>query len=173
MPATAVAAGNRHVVIAGVAGAGKTAVASALSERLSVAFADADSYHSAESVAKMSRGEALSDADRAPWLERLAGVLGGDAPPVVLACSSLKRAYRDTLRAKGGAAVTFLLLDASAETLEARLRSREGHFAGPSLLASQLETLEVSDDVVLVDAEGALEDVVAAAHRALLTPGPG
>lgn len=127
----------------GVSGVGKTTVARALAERLGWRFADADAYHTEAAVAKMGQGIGLTDADRAPWLNRLVERIRasvGDEAPLVLACSALKRRYRDRLREAGG--VRFLWLDTEAEVIQARLQERSGHYAGVRLLASQLADLE-------------------------------
>ena len=155
------------IVLAGPSGAGKTTVGHALAERLGCAFADADAFHSDESVAKMARGEGLTDADRAPWLDRLARRIEqarADGAPLVLACSALKRAYRQRLATDD---VAFVWLDAPRDVLARRLADRPGHFAGSDLLASQLATAEPSADVVRVGATQAPERVAAAVARAL------
>lgn len=161
------------VVVMGVSGSGKSTVGAALAAQLGVAFQDADALHAPESVAKMARGIALDDADRWPWLDRIGGVLA-DAlrhpAGVVVACSALRRAYRDRLR---GAApgVRFVFLDGGPATIEARMAARRGHYMPATLLASQWATLErpAADehDVVRVDAEAGLADVVHAAAAQL------
>lgn len=138
----------------GVAGAGKTTVGQAAAEALGWAFEDADDYHAAASLRKMERGEGLTDEDRGPWLDRLAALVrarrrGG--PPTVLACSALKVKYRGRLGVEDDG-VRLAWLDAPAETLHVRLRSREKHVAGPELLESQLGTLEPPTDALRLDA---------------------
>jgi gluconokinase len=126
----------------GVSGAGKTAVGTALAARLGAAFVDADSLHPAANVQKMAAGIPLNDEDRWPWLEIVGAELS--APPlqgIVVACSALKRAYRDAIRT-AAPATEFILLSADPAVLEKRLVQRPGHFMPASLLASQLETLE-------------------------------
>lgn len=149
----------------GVAGSGKTTLGAALAAQFGAPFVDADDLHPAANVAKMARGEALGDADRAPWLERVAEALAGG--PVVVACSALKRAYRDRLRRAGG--VRFLHLDAPREVLAARLAGRRGHFMPASLLDSQLATLEVPgpDEAVTLDASLPPEALLRSALEAL------
>ncbi|WP_425146044.1 gluconokinase [Deinococcus sp.] len=132
------------LIVMGVSGSGKTSVGRELAAALGWAFLDADDVHSAEAKAKMARGEGLSDADRWPWLERLraeleAKVGSGRTTGAVLACSALKRRYRDVLRLEG---VYFVYLRLPCALLETRLRARPGHYAGPSLLSSQLAALE-------------------------------
>ena len=141
----------------GVSGAGKSTLGRALARALGWAFEDADDYHAPAALAKMARGQGLTDADRAPWLERLSALVGERAahgPPTVLACSALKAAYRDALGA-GRPAVAVVWLDVSAGVLRDRLASREGHAVGPSLLPSQLATLEPPTDALRLD--GALQ----------------
>ena len=138
----------------GVAGSGKTTVGRALAAHLGWPFADADAHHDAEAVAKMARGEGLTDADRAPWLDRLRALIEqhlAQGEPLVLACSALKRAYRERL-ARAGEPVRFVWLHAPPEVLAERLEAREGHFAGVALLESQLAALEPPTGALLVDA---------------------
>jgi gluconokinase len=143
-------------------------VGRALAERLGWAFVDADDLHSPENKAKMHRGEALTDADRAPWLAALQASIDewlAAKRSTVLACSALKRRYRDTLRGHGEeGAVRIVLLDVPAATLAARLRGRSGHFAGESLLASQLATLERPDpaEALVVDGSPTPAEIVTA-----------
>ena len=129
-----------RVVVGGVSGTGKSTLGAALAARLGVPFVDGDDLHSDAAKAKMHAGHPLTDADRAPWLDRVAAVLAGPAGAVV-ACSALKRAYRDRLRAAAPDVVT-LMLEAPRAVLEARLRARRGHFMPASLLDSQLATLD-------------------------------
>jgi gluconokinase len=129
----------------GVSGSGKSTVAAALAARLKLVLADGDSFHPPSNVAKLARGEPLTDADREPWLRALAAWIASQhaaGRPSVLACSALKRRYRDTLRSAAPQHVRFVYLAVPVETLRARLRHRTGHFVGPELLESQLATLE-------------------------------
>jgi gluconokinase len=148
-----------RIVVMGVTGSGKTTVGRIVAARLGAPFVDADSFHSADAIAKMQGGHPLTDDDRAPWLQRVHDALQqlGDGP-VVLACSALKRSYRDVLR-DGLAPLAFVVLDVDAQALAERLSARNDHFASASLLPSQLATLEVGDDVVRVDANRAPDDV--------------
>ncbi|MFI6359512.1 gluconokinase [Streptomyces sp. NPDC050743] len=132
------------VVVTGVAGIGKTTVARLLAQRLGVPFADGDDFHSAADIAKMSAGTPLDDADRRPWLESIGRWLHEHdmaGTGAVVACSALKRSYRDTLLAACPGAF-FLHLTADRELLADRLRRRHDHFMPGSLLDSQLATLE-------------------------------
>lgn len=133
------------LVLMGVAGSGKSALGRRLALRLSVDFVDADDHHGAANRAKMSRGEGLDDADREPWLASLRSLvdaaLVGARPAFVLACSALKEVHRDRLGV-GLPRVALLHLEVDPPILADRLAKRVGHFAGPSLLSSQLATLE-------------------------------
>ena len=152
------------VVLAGVAGTGKTTVGRALAARLGVPFADADDAHPSANVAKMARGAPLTDADRAPWLDALAATLAGWAVSGtggVLACSALRAAYRARL-ARAAPGVRFVLLTATPATLRARLAARPDHFFPPALLASQLATLEPAG-IPAVATDGRAVDEVAEA----------
>lgn len=155
------------VLLIGPSGAGKTTVGTALAERLGWAFEDADAYHSAEAVAKMARGAGLTDADRAPWLARLAELIDariGSGAPTVLACSALKASYRQRLVRPG---VIVVWLDVAEKVLAERLAGRAGHFAGPELLASQLAAFEPPADALRVDAAQPVGAVVGEIVRAL------
>jgi len=136
------------LIVMGVVGAGKTTVGTLLAHKLGWHFADADDFHSPKNKEKISRGVPLSDADRAPWLSAMRSAIlqwTAAGENVVLACSALKRTYRNELRA---GRVTFIFLKGSYAMLLERLRLRHGHFADEKILASQFETLEEpgSDD---------------------------
>jgi carbohydrate kinase (thermoresistant glucokinase family) len=130
------------VVVMGVSGAGKSTVGAALAERLGAAFVDSDSLHPQANVEKMAAGTPLTDEDRWPWLDLVGAELAANHPDgIVVACSALKRAYRDAIRAKAPSAV-FVQLDVELPLLQDRVARRPGHFMPASLLTSQLETLE-------------------------------
>ncbi len=135
--------GTRVIVVMGVSGSGKTVVGRALAARLGLPFHDADAYHPPANVAKMSRGEALADADRWPWLDALRDVVTGGLADggAVLACSALARRYRDRM-GLGRPGVRLVLLDGTRETIRARIEARRDHFMPASLLDSQLAALE-------------------------------
>lgn len=152
------------ILLMGVAGAGKTTVGRALAEALGWAFVDADDWHPAKNVAKMARGEPLTDADREPWLDRLHALLLDHAArqaPVVLACSALKAAYRARLR-DGLPGLCVVYLRASRELIRVRLLARPGHFMRADMLESQFTTLEEPDDALVMDAGLPVEALVVA-----------
>jgi gluconokinase len=144
------------IIIAGVSGSGKSTVGKLLAARLGCEFADADDFHPPENIAKMKAGIPLDDADRAGWLEALGRHLAG-RDSIVLACSALKKIYRDRLRELAGP-LEFFVLTLDKESLMQRLESRE-HFMPASLLESQLATLELGDDVKVVENKGPAGEV--------------
>jgi gluconokinase len=130
------------IVVMGVSGSGKSTVGGLLAERLGVEYAEADDFHPAANIAKMAAGQPLDDADRAPWLDAIAGWIAGRGERGgVVSCSALRRRYRDRLRA-AGAGVFFLHLDGTPELIGARLAARTEHFMPAGLLGSQFEALE-------------------------------
>ena len=132
------------LVLMGVSGSGKTTVAKIIAERLHWAFEEGDALHPPANVAKMAAGHPLDDADRAPWLAKVADWVDArlDAGECgVITCSSLKRAYREII-ARRGSGVEFVYLHGSRELIAARLGGRHGHFMPSSLLDSQFATLE-------------------------------
>jgi gluconokinase len=125
----------------GVAGCGKSSVAARAAQALGLPMIEGDAFHAPESVAKMRAGQPLTDADRAGWLDRLAAELAAHPAGAVLACSALKRAYRDRLRAAApGLGFVYLALDRDA-ALE-RVSARLGHFFSATLVDDQFATLE-------------------------------
>ena len=163
----------QHAVVMGVAGSGKTTIATALAARLERAFAEGDDFHSAANVAKMTRGEPLTDADREPWLAALAEWIASHhraGRSTVLTCSALKRRYRDTLRAAAPRHVVFVHLAAPKDALLERMRKRKGHFMPPELLDDQLAALEplgADEPGITVDATAAPAAIVQRALAAL------
>lgn len=129
------------VVVMGVSGSGKSTVGALLARELGVPFADADDYHAAQAKAKMAAGQPLDDADRAPWLSQLRGWLAEHPDGAVLACSALKRRYRDVLRT-GVPGLWLLHLAGDPETVTARIAHRQQHYLPESLVASQYQALE-------------------------------
>jgi len=153
----------------GVSGSGKSSVGAALGARLGVPFAEGDDFHPAASRAKLAAGIPLTDADRWPWLRGLRDWAAAQQRGCVLACSALRRAYRDVLR-EAGPDVVLLHVSAPAGLLRARMDRRVGHFMPTSLLASQLATLEPlapDEPGHVLDATGDVDDVVTTALVAL------
>ena len=151
------------VVLMGVSGSGKTTLGTRVADQLGWEFADADDFHPAANVAKMRAGIPLTDADRAPWLATLHGIIArwiGDGKSTVLAFSALKQEYREELRV--GPEVRFVYLKASPEVLRQRLKARSSHYMKAGMLESQLETLEEPQDTVVVDVSGTVEESVQA-----------
>jgi gluconokinase len=131
----------------GVSGSGKSTVADRLATRLGWRYEDGDSFHPPSSVAKMSAGQPLTDGDRWPWLQAIADEidrLSAAGERAVIACSALKRAYREVL-VHGRDDVRIVFLDGTQDLIAARLAARKGHFMPPGLLASQFRTLERPD----------------------------
>lgn len=152
------------VVITGVSGSGKSSIGRKLAERLGCRFYDADDFHSQGNIDKMTRGEALTDEDRAPWLQSMRRAIthwNDLGEPAVLACSALKRAYRQTLIGGLDNAV-LVYLKASPETISARLTQRQGHFMKANMLAGQFSALEEPDnsEAIIVDAAKPIEELV-------------
>lgn len=136
--------GARALVIMGVTATGKSTVGQALAARLSWSFADGDDLHDVENIAKMRDGQPLTDEDRADWLSRVREWVVArvaEERPCVIACSALKRRYRDGI-ATGLPELAFIALEADEQTLRLRLRGRTGHFMPATLLASQLADYE-------------------------------
>lgn len=151
-----------QVVVMGVSAAGKSTVGRGIAERLGVEFIDGDSLHPLANVKKMSDGVPLKDADRWPWLDEIGAVIAAHPGGVVLACSALKRAYRERILASAPAAV-FVHLHGSDELLAQRAAGRAGHFMPPALLTSQLATLEplaADEPGVVVDVAGSVPQIV-------------
>jgi gluconokinase len=132
------------LVVMGVSGSGKSTIADKLAERLSWKYEDGDKFHPLSNVAKMSAGQPLTDEDRWPWLQAIADEIDRVCKArqrAVIACSALKRAYRDIL-VHGRNDVRIIFLKGTQELIAARLNLRKGHFMPPGLLASQFNTLE-------------------------------
>jgi gluconokinase len=133
---------SRSLVVMGVSGCGKSTLAAAVAAELGLPLVEGDDHHAAASRAKMSRGVALTDADRDAWLGTLADVLRARPEGLVLTCSALKRTYRERLRA-AGAGLRFVFLDLSFDEAHRRVAARAGsHFFAPELVADQFRTLE-------------------------------
>lgn len=157
-------------LLMGVSGCGKTAVGKILAERLKAAFVDADDLHPPENKAKMAARVPLTDGDRRPWLEKLRREVIDATPSghtTVLACSALKRAYRDVLTS-GLPDVRLVFLQGPLDLISSRLAARRGHFMPPDLLRSQFATLEEPSALegMTVSIEGSVEEVAARVMRA-------
>ena len=140
-------------LIMGVSGSGKSTLGRALAQELGWDFYDADDFHSAENIAKMSAGIPLTDSDRAPWLKTLNHLLLSilmDAHHPVLACSALKEKYRTRLLA-GVEGMAVIYLKGSYEQVRSRLMAREGHYMKENLLRSQFDALEEPENAIILD----------------------
>lgn len=151
------------ILVMGVSGSGKTTVGRHLAADLGWAFADADDFHSAANIAKMSAGQPLTDADRVPWLAALRNFIDqclADDRNAVLACSALKQSYRETL-APDRDRVKIVFLHGSRELLLSRLQNRQGHYMRAEMLESQLTTLEPPRDALSLDVSATPAELVA------------
>jgi carbohydrate kinase (thermoresistant glucokinase family) len=160
-----------RLIVMGVSGCGKSTMASALSERLGLDMVDGDDLHLPESVAKMRAGIALQDDDRWPWLDRIGDYLSQPhAQGRVVACSALKRIYRDRIREQAGD-VCFVFLDGDFDLIQKRMHQRVGHYMQPGLLDSQFRTLEKpqadENDVIRLPITEPVQDMVEQALNAL------
>lgn len=158
------------LVVMGTAGTGKSEIGRRLAASLRCDFVEADEFHTAGNVEQMRKGIPLTDAQRQPWLHAVCDRgLSLPARPAVIACSALKRSYRDLMRARLGT-VRFLFLDGPADLIAERLKTRRGHFASVALLESQLRTLERPDaeeNAIVLDIALSPDDIIAAALAAL------
>jgi gluconokinase len=148
--------GAQHIVVMGVSGCGKTTIAERIAASLVWPFDEGDRHHSKENIDKMRGGAPLTDADRAPWLATLAGIIARHdraGASSILSCSALKRDYRNTLRS-GAERVRFIHLHGARSILEGRLGARQGHFFPRGLLDTQLATLQAlaeDEDGIVID----------------------
>jgi gluconokinase len=153
------------LVVMGVSGSGKSTIAKELAERLRWSFEDGDKFHPAGNVAKMSAGHPLTDEDRWPWLRAIADEIDRVCQAgqhAVIACSALKRAYRDIL-VHGRNDVRIVFLQGNQDLIGDRLAQRKGHFMPPGLLTSQFRTLEPPDtneNPVTVSIDASVEAIV-------------
>jgi carbohydrate kinase (thermoresistant glucokinase family) len=153
---------QRTVVVSGVSGSGKSTVGELLARRLEVPFCDGDDLHPQSNVEKMHAGIPLDDDDRRPWLLRVGAWLSEHPSGAVVACSALKRSYRDLIRA-GSPRAWVVQLVGDPELIRTRQAARTGHFMPPSLLPSQfatLEPLEADEAGLTVDVAPPVEEVV-------------
>ncbi|HEY3574259.1 MAG TPA: gluconokinase [Arthrobacter sp.] len=167
-----------HLVVMGVAGSGKSTIAAALSKHLGWASAEADEFHPQSNINKMSQGIPLQDQDRWPWLQQIQDWMTGQARgghSTVLTCSALKQSYRNLLSEAEGR-VIFIHLHGDAELLSQRMQGREGHFMPPTLLPSQLASLEpltageLESGSLRLDITRSPEQLIAAILAALQLP---
>ena len=162
------------IVVMGVAGSGKTTIASGLAETLGVPFVEGDSLHPAANVKKMAAGIALTDEDRWPWLEAIGDRIEVERVTghgVVVSCSALKHVYRDCLRKQVHGTVQFILLDGTPELIGDRMRKRKGHFMPPALLDSQFATLEkptADEHAVILDISHPIPALLAEAANSVI-----
>jgi gluconokinase len=167
--------GTRHVVVMGVSGSGKTTVAHGIAAATNLLFAEADDFHSRANVEKMRAGTPLTDEDRWPWLHDLAAWMAeraAEGRSTVIACSALRRVYRDVL-ASGPPTIDFVHLDGRVDVIRERMAARSGHYMPASLLDSQVSTLEpLQPDESGIELDVALspEELVAQAVRGLDLP---
>lgn len=158
------------VVVMGVASCGKTTIGEALARQFGVVFIEGDKLHGEANVAKMSGGIPLTDDDRWPWLARVGGVLQGPGGKIA-SCSALKRSYRKAIAKAAKRQVFFVHLHGSAGVLRQRIAGRKGHFMPPSLLDSQLATLEMlgaDEPAITIDIDQSPERIVAVAQEFLM-----
>jgi gluconokinase len=159
------------ILLMGPAGSGKTTVGKLLAAQLSWEFADGDDFHSPANKEKMSRGMGLSDEDRLPWLQAIHDAMQqwlAQGRNVVLACSALKRSYRDLLGIHSNAMdIKLVYLKGTYDLLLARLHSRKGHYATEQLLASQHADLEEPADATTIDVAKSPEQIVSEIRKRL------
>jgi carbohydrate kinase (thermoresistant glucokinase family) len=164
------------IVVMGVAGCGKSTIGERLADAMSGDFVDADTLHPAANKMKMASGQPLTDDDRWPWLNVVGGVFreAGAESATVVACSALRRVYRDLIRASAGRPLVFVHLAGSTELHAERLDARAGHFMPPTLLTSQLSTLEpleADEAGVIVDIADPPDRIIETVLRALSPTG--
>ena len=161
------------IVVMGVSGAGKSTVGKIVAAKLNCPFRDADSFHPAANIAKMSRGEPLTDEDRWPWLDAIAAWIAEHRAAgtlCVVTCSALKRAYRDIVTNRQSDDVRLVYLQGEFSLIEARLKARTGHFMPPGLLRSQFAALEepsADENAITVAVDAAPEEIASEVLRSL------
>ncbi len=159
----------RTMVVIGVAGAGKTTLGRALAEAFAAEFLDADDFHSTENVEKMRQGGALTDDDRAPWLDALNAVLHRRITAglsTVLACSALRAAYRERI-ADGIVAIDWIFLEGDFALISKRIQARENHYMPESLLRSQFDALERPENAISIATSLTTAEQVAAVRESI------
>jgi len=156
------------VLIMGVAGSGKTLIGSMLAQSLNWNFADADQFHPAANIQKMSQGVPLTGGDREPWLRAMREAIDGwikSGRNTVLACSALKQSYRERLTA--GPEVKIVYLKGEPDLIHARLSHRQGHYMKADMLASQFADFEEPADAIVIDIARPPEQIVSEIQRGL------
>ncbi len=159
------------VVVMGVSGSGKTTVGRLLAEHLEWKFYEGDDYHSAENIAKMSKGISLTDEDRQPWLEYLRKIIEvstRNESDAVLACSALRQRYRTFLTANL-TDIRFVYLKGDASIIRERMNARSSHYMKAAMLDSQIVSLEEPDDAIVADIRSSPQDIVSHIIRELET----
>ncbi len=153
-----------HIIVMGVSGSGKSTVGEKLAEALHLPFLEGDSLHPKSNVDKMASGIPLQDEDRWPWLDKIGERMATAEQRLIVSCSSLKKSYRERLRAAVGGQLAFVFLDGSFEVLHEHMGHRTGHFMPVTMLESQLATLEspVGEPLVFrADVVDPIEKIVA------------
>jgi gluconokinase len=156
------------VLLMGPAGSGKTTVGELLAPQLGWEFADGDSFHSPANIEKMARGVPLDDHDRIPWLDAIRAAMeqwNAQRRNVVLACSALKKSYRERLLINS--AVRLVYLKGTYDLLRQRLHARKGHYATEQILTSQFADLEEPADAITIDVDRSPEEIVLEIRRQL------
>lgn len=161
---------KKIIFVMGVSGSGKSTVGQLVANKLSMPFIDADDHHLPSSIEKMAQGIPLSDSDRMPWLtaiNKLAIEHLGSGSGVVIACSALKKKYRDQLNQSVEANVNWVYLKGDYDLIFERMKTRSDHFMGASMLKSQFEILQEPEHAITVDIAASLSNVVDSAVAAL------
>ncbi|MEL6658049.1 MAG: gluconokinase [Bacteroidota bacterium] len=150
------------IIVMGVSGSGKSTIGTQLSQKTGIPFFDADDYHPQSNVDKMGSGQALTDIDRWPWLQRLATLLAAaeNDQGAILACSALKDSYRQLLEGPLTTPPSWIYLDGSKELIAKRMQERTGHFMPPELLDSQFATLEIPTSAIHISIDQAVDQIV-------------
>ena len=159
---------TKIIIIMGVAGCGKSTIGAMLALELGWDFYDADDFHSESNRIKMAQNIPLTDEDRASWLDSLRSLIGQNIQnerSIVLACSALKKSYRDTLMINDQ--VEFIYLRGTYEQIEARLLQRSGHFMSAKMLASQFDILEEPQDAVTIDITHTPQEIISVIRKGL------
>ncbi|MCW5709337.1 MAG: gluconokinase [Shinella sp.] len=161
------------MIVMGVAGSGKSSVGEAFATCLGATYLDGDALHPPGNIDKMSRGVPLTDTDRMPWLRDIGRRLNAAGDRMIIGCSALKRAYRETIVAEARHPVTFIYLAGTRQVIAARMSARSGHFMPTSLLDSQFAALEEPQDdenAIRVDIDQPLDALVRTTVELLATP---